>query len=395
MTDPQKAERSIAFFVLLLACAGFLIYRWCILIIIYSNRELPIEPDDSLIYMLNIKLAFTMDHITDETFQSAREFSKMVFLDQGSELAPQVLSWINGVKYFAFSHLMQILAYTFNLSYMTLIIGAAYAIQPLALVSFVLFCRFYVRLPFETTILATFLFTFTTIENIHVLMATPFSFSVIFVLFAAALQKSKYFVSALTLYMLAIIFHPGAVLGIFLIFSNDCINQISKIKKSNCPSILSTLVQPQLALPAYAFVLTYILNYFVSYVSAGATLLIMDSSPFREYSTETANLILLNIYTSFKYIFIFLSKFTSPILATALVIWSFFNVAYVKKTRILLVAWSIGTALTWFHMMPTHPGALTTYNLQYFAVVISIYCSQILTYYYHDLHSSFKSLWIK
>lgn len=388
MEIKNSAGSRLSCLLFLTACVFFLLYRWSVLLTIYEARELPIEPDDSFIYILNIKLAFSTDLFNDQTFKSTSEFSKLVLFNQGSEYARNVLSWIDGPKYFAYSHLMRIFAYITDVKLTDLLIASGFLIQPLILISFTTFCRFYIFLPYKTIAVATLLFSFTSIENIHVLMATPFSFSVIFVLFAAALQKNDKFFLAAIFYFTAMLFHPGALLGIFLILLNDGLNKILQFQKGKPHLFLTNFFNIKLTLPIFVVLIGYSLNYLIFLLSNGSITLVMNSSPFSEQVFNIKDLVIMNILKSVKYIYIFLSKFTHPILITPFVIWSFFKGPYVKNSRFLLLSWSLGVVLTWAHMMPTHPGALTTYNLQYFAVVFSIYVSQMFIHYFNELRKN-------
>ena len=126
---------------LILAALAFISFRYYVLTGIYIGRDLPIEIDDSLVYILNFHSNFLGGSENSVALQSAREFSTKLFQLTSSENAYFAANWTKGGGYIGYSLWSKLITEAVTNDPFQTLIFQSFIIQPILLFAFILFAR--------------------------------------------------------------------------------------------------------------------------------------------------------------------------------------------------------------------------------------------------------------
>ena len=219
------------------------------------------------------------------------------------------------------------------------------------------------------------LHAFSSIENVHLLTATPFYYSLALVLFGATALKKRCIAIAFFAYMIALSFHPGAFLGIFIIFLISVIEKYHGFRPKTFKQLGQFISFRELYIQPALVTLLICLSWAVYRLTNVDLLMLNDTSS--EFNDGIFELFLENAVMGFKYILIFFSKYTFIWLTLPLLLYLFVVKDTSFNVKSPLLAWGLAWTLTLFNHIPGHPGGLTTYLLQYLGVFVPLYLAQL------------------
>ena len=353
--------KNINFF-LFFSLLFFLFVRICLIGSIHAERELPIEVDDTYVYITksvefqNQKPSlFTPSSrkIIEDTFLLNNDVPLLQrFMDRSSSIEP----------YFLYSFLLKLIN-KHGFSYESVLWLSYYFTQVLLLLS--VFFASVLFFPVKSKILpfAIFLLTFTYLEFIHQITATPFSIGNALLLISLGLIFNYKQYIAIILLITSLLFHPGIfVVALTLISSFIFYSYFYDGKK-------------KLRLYIYFFV-SILLILLVDLISIKIFDLKTFTYFFSAFDESSKTLPLYEIFKfnikEFFYRFTDLLDFYSlPNFGILIYVLSLYlTLQYNKKLFVSNIFFLFLVLLSLFHYLPQHPAELIEYFGQFYMILI-------------------------
>lgn len=364
----------------------FCIFRIFVLNEVYSQREVPIEIDDALVYTLAAQKSVGLD-LTNSTSGSSS-------LKELQKIGPAVMDdrfhyarAFSGTKndHFTFGLLISGIQTLLNLTLLESIITLAYTLQFFQLAAFTLFLRVVIPLDKKETSLALFLLALIGLIHPHIFMGTPFSYSVCLVLLGFTATTKNRVLLGTVLFSLSTLLHLGGLLGIAIIGVSRFAFNCMRIYSSNSPPnpsrlrVFFDIIRAQktdlIVLALSGLVLTFCEMVTKLYYGHSLFMFNLAFDSVNQQSNVLES-IFVNTKGALKQLYHILNFQGMPL---ALVLLSVFSTLFFNKISFpiaLIVAWSLFWLVSFLHIIPFHPGGLTKYTAQYFSLFLIAYISQ-------------------